>query len=182
MRSVPFIFLLLFSISLHANVDEKLSELQKAISENQYSRAKKLFDNDISGLIDQKFFLELSYYIPYAGYIADHFGENGMNAVENLRDFIITGTDNLRVMRQAYLETHTYYRKRGKYQLAYDMNIIALELSHKNPDCEPREWAMIESNLGVLATELSRPDLAKSHVLRANKGFNLDPKTDMSNK
>ena len=182
MRLIAILCLLFFNIALKANVDEMLAELQQAISDDDYITAQALFTKDTTELINDKQFLELSYLIPYAGYIADHFGRDGMKAAENLRDFILNNSDNLRVKRQAYLEIHSYYRDKGKYQLAYDMNAKALDISHRIPDCEPREWAMIERNLAVIATELHQPERAKTHILKASKGFDLDPKTDESDK
>jgi CHAT domain-containing protein/tetratricopeptide (TPR) repeat protein len=182
MRLIAFISLLLLSKTLLANADEKLAELQNAISEEDYITAQKLFNKDTTELINQRNFLELSYFIPYAGYIADHFGKDGMKAVEDFRDFILNNSHNLRDQRQAFLEIHTYYRDNGKFQLAYDMNAKALEISHRIPDCEPREWAMIERNLGVIATELHQPVRAKGHALKAVKGFDLDPRTDKPDK
>jgi len=182
MRLIAFICLLLLNNALLANADEELAELQKAISDKDFITAQKLFTKDTTELINRKKFLELSYFIPYAGYIADHFGKDGMKAVEDFRDFILNSSDNLRVKRQAYLEIHTYYRDNGKYQLAYDMNAKALEISHRIPDCEPREWAMIERNLGVIATELNQSERAMAHVLRASEGYDLDPKTNKPDK
>lgn len=182
MRFIVLICLLVSNGLLLANTDEKLAELQKAVSEKEFGTAQHLFASDTAELIQQKNYFELTYFIPYAGYIADHFGKNGTKAVENFRDFILSGTNNLRDKRQAYLETHIYFRKNGNYQEAYDMNVKALEISHAISDCEPREWAMIESNLGVIASEMNKPELAKAHTLRANKGFSLDPKTDQSSK
>lgn len=182
MRFITLICLILFNTSLFADVDDTLAELQKAISEGDYSTAGRLFDKDTTELIHEKNFLDLCYFISYAGFIADHSDRNGMKAVEDFRDYILKSTDDLKARRQAYLEIHTYYRDIGKYQLAYNSNVRALEITHQIPGIEPRYWAIIERNLGVIASELNNPELAKSHILRASKGFDADPKTDESNK
>ena len=182
MKFVVVIGFVLLSNALFANVDEVLAELQKAISNNDYNTARKLFRKDTAELISQQNYLDLSYFIPYAGYIADHFHENGMKTVEDFRDYILKNSDDLNDQRQAYLEIHTYYRDNGKYQLAYNANAKALEITHQIPEIEPRYWAIIERNLGVIASDLNNPDLAKSHALRASRGFELDPKTHESDK
>ena len=182
MRLLAVIFFLTFSSVLFANVDDTLAELQKAISDGDYHKAGMLFDNDTTELIRQKNYIDLCYFIPYAGYIADHSNKNGMKAVEDFRDFILKSTGDLHAHRQAYLEIHTYYRDNGKYQLAYAMNAKALEITHQIADIEPRYWAIIERNLGVIANDLNKPNLAKAHALRASNGFNLDPKTQETDK
>ena len=182
MRLVTVICLVLFYNALFANVDDTLAELQKAISNDDYITARTLFTRDTADLISQHNYLDLCYFIPYAGYIADHFQENGTKAAEDFRDFILKSSDDLHDQRQAYLEIHSYYRATGKYQLAYNMNAKALEITHQIPNIEPRFWAIIERNLGVIAGDLNQPDLAKEHALRANKGFELDPKTQESDK
>jgi CHAT domain-containing protein len=82
-----------------------------------------------------------------------------------------------RVLRQAHLESHRYYMFAGKIQMAYDANQRALEYTFQIPDHTPQEWAIIERNLGVIATRLDNFDLARSHTLKALEGLDLDPNT-----
>ncbi|MFB6318425.1 CHAT domain-containing protein [Saccharicrinis sp. FJH54] len=180
MKTLAVICFLFVTLSGFCNVDEQLSELQKAVSEKNYRTARVLLRRDTMALRAQGNYLELSYFISYAGFIADHFGENGSKTVENMRDYILNHSQNLRDQRQAWLEIHTYYRRIGQSRKAYDANARALKISQSIKDIEPRELAMIERNLGVLASDMNEPALAKSHILRAAGQFKLDPKTDDS--
>ncbi|MFC0875285.1 CHAT domain-containing protein [Saccharicrinis sp. FJH2] len=180
MKYLAVISFLLISTAVFCNVDGQLSGLQKAVSDKDYHTARQLFQEDTSALIAEQNFLDLSYFISYAGYIADYFKEDGRKTVENMRDFILDHSENQRDKRQAWLEIHTYYRNKGKLQEAYDANAKALEISRRIEDIEPRELAMIEQNLGVIASEMNQLSLAKSHILKAANDFEKDPKTDES--
>ena len=66
--------------------------------------------------------------------------------------------------------------------MAYDANQKALELTYEISDYTPSEWAIIEQNLGVIATRLDNFSLARSHTLKALEGLNLDPNTSQQSR
>jgi CHAT domain-containing protein len=179
-------FCLLFCFLLHFaclgnDVDKELGEIQQALAENRVSDAHQLLETYTNSYIQAKDFLNLSYFIPYTGYVADKRGLNGISSVDELLDFIHTQSQDPRVLRQAHLEIHTYYVEAGKYQLAYEANERALEYTFLIQDHKPAEWAVIESNLGVISNYLGKPDQAKYHTFRAMEGYNQDPNPPKEN-
>lgn len=186
MRFRVFIWLLILIMPavLFAQVDGQLSEIQSKLSENVANEAKQLFNQYSNSYLERKDFLNLAYFIPYAGYIAEKEASNqeGIEAAENLLNLILQNTEDLRVRRQAHLEIHTYYLAAGKNQLAYEANQKALDYTFMIPNHRPEEWAIIERNLGVISNFLGFPDKAKSHTFRALKGFEQDPETSKESK
>ncbi|MCC5930674.1 MAG: CHAT domain-containing protein [Cyclobacteriaceae bacterium] len=162
-------------------VDNQLEEIQKKLTEGRINEAHGLFEANTKTYIRAEDFLNLSYFIPYAGYIDDRRSLNGIKAAEDLLNFIASQSTDPRVLRQAWLEIHTYYVEAGKYQAAYEACEKALAYTLEITDHKPSEWAMIESNLGVIANYLGKPDLAKHHTFRAMEGYNLDPNPPKEN-
>jgi CHAT domain-containing protein len=160
-------------------VDERLAEVQKAINENKVDSASILFDFHVNFYIKNDDYLNLSYFVPHAGFIGNKQSnmQYGLDQVQFWLDFISNKSNDPRVLRQAHLESHRYYMFAGKIQMAYDANQMALELTYKIPDHAPSEWAIIEQNLGVIATRLDNFPLARSHTLKALEGLDLDPNT-----
>jgi CHAT domain-containing protein len=180
----PICLLLCFLIHLVClgnDVDKELGEIQEALAENRISDAGRLLEAYKKAYINAKDYLNLSYFIPYTGYVADKRGLNGIIAAEESLNFIENQTQNPRVLRQAHLEIHTYYVEAGKYQLAYEANERALEYTFLIQDFKPAEWAVIESNLGVISNYLGKPDQAKYHTFRAMEGYNQDPNPPKEN-
>jgi CHAT domain-containing protein len=180
----PFLIFLFFVTQLTSwgnQVDSELGGIQKALAENRIREAEKLLEGYTKEYIDAQDFLNLSFFIPYAGYVADKNGKNGMDASQKLLLFIENHSKDPRVLRQSYLEIHTYYVEAGKYQLAYEANEKALVFTMLMPDYKPSEWAVIESNLGVISNYLGKPDQAKRHTFRAMDGYNQDPNPPKEN-
>ncbi|WP_158856032.1 CHAT domain-containing protein [Lunatibacter salilacus] len=165
------------------DVDAQLSSIQKALSDEDPVLAKSIFDRETEPYISNRDFLNLSYFIPFAGYIADaEMGsQSGMDAVHYWLDFIKKESSDPRELRQAYLEIHTYYIKAGKPAMAYEANETALAYTNQIPDHRPAEWAVIESNLGVISNQMGNPEKARSHTLKAKEGYEQDPKTSPVN-
>jgi len=165
------------------DIDAQLAAIQKALSEENVGLAKSIFEKETQTYITERDFLNLSYFIPYAGYIADaeNKGKTGMDAVHYWLDFIKKQTNDPRNLRQAYLEIHTYYIKAGKQAMAYEANEIALVYTRQIPDHRPAEWAVIESNLGVIANLMGNPEKARQHTLKAKEGYEQDPETSPVN-
>lgn len=65
--------------------------------------------------------------------------------------------------------------------MAYEANETALDYTYQIPDHRPEEWALIESNLGVIANQMGNPEKARSHTLKAKEGYEQDPKTSPVN-
>lgn len=165
------------------DIDAQLSAIQKALSEEDFALAQGLLEKETETYIDKKDFLNLSYFIPFAGDIAAaKFGQQGgMDAVHYWLDFIRKESDDPRDLRQAYLEIHTYYIKAGKPAMAYEANETALAYTYQIPDYRPAEWAVIESNLGVIANQMGNPEKARHHTLKAKEGYDQDPETSPVN-
>ena len=179
---IVLIFLPLFLFG--QTVDERLAEVQKAINENKMDSASILFDIHTDFYIKNADYLNLSYFVPLAGFIGNKQStmEYGMDQVQFWIDFISNKSNDPRVLRQAHLESHRYYMFAGKIQMAYDANQKALELTYEISDYTPSEWAIIEQNLGVIATRLDNFSLARSHTLKALEGLNLDPNTSQQSR
>lgn len=166
------------------SVDDRLQEIEAALSEENTPLAAALFERYTRDYISDQDYLSLSYFIPRSGFIA-HRRDNvdaGMESVRHWLEYIQSQTNDPRVLRQAHLESHTFYIFAGKYQMAYDANKTALDYTFKIPDYAPSEWALIESNLGVIANYLGKSDLARSHTLKAKKGLDEDPNTSPVNR
>lgn len=165
-------------------VDAQLAAIQTHLAEEEITQAEKLFDQYTQAYLEKGDYLNLAYFIPYAGYIAaqKYSTDAGIAAAEKWLDLIMEKSTKARDHRQAYLEIHTYYLEAGKHQMAYDANQKALEYTYQMPDYRGEEWAIIERNLGVIAALLGSPDLAKQHSLRAHRGFEEDPKTSAVSK
>ncbi|PRY89864.1 CHAT domain-containing protein [Mongoliibacter ruber] len=160
-------------------IDERLAEVQKAVNEENLDRAVKLFDTHTNHYINNSDYLNLSYFVPFAGFIGNKQKDMqyGMEKMTYWLDFVSEKSQDPRVLRQAHLESHRYYLFVGKIKLAYDANSMALNFTFQIPDHTPSEWAIIERNLGVLATRLDNFDLARAHTLKALEGFDNDPNT-----
>lgn len=160
-------------------VDAQLAAIQAHLSEGGNAQAEKLFENYTQEYLEKEDFLNLAYFIPYAGYIAQQKASTvaGIAASEKWLNLVKEKSSQPRELRQAYLEIHTYYLEAGKNQMAYDANLKALEYTYKMPDYRGEEWAIIERNLGVIAALLGSPNLAKEHALRAHRGVEEDPQT-----
>lgn len=165
------------------DVDAQLSSIQKALSDENTALAKSIFDKETEVYISNGDFLNFSYFIPFAGYIADaeKGSQSGMDAVHYWLDFIKKESSDPRDLRQAYLEIHTYYIKAGKPGMAYEANETALAYTYQIPDHRPAEWAVIESNLGVIANQMGNPEKARAHTLKAKEGYEQDPETSPVN-
>ncbi|EOZ96059.1 hypothetical protein A33Q_2652 [Indibacter alkaliphilus LW1] len=176
--------LLLAGMQSDKPVDAQLAAIQAYLSEVQTQQAEKLFEKYTQEYLEQSDYLNLAYFIPYAGYIAQQKESTtaGIEAAENWLNLIREKTNEARSLRQAYLEIHTYYLEAGKTQMAYDANLKALEYTYQMPDYRGEEWGIIEKNLGVIASLLGSPELAKSHSLKAHKGFEEDPLTSAVSK
>lgn len=183
------LLLLLFGIvlmpfpALPQDVDAQLAAIQKALSEEDIELAQRLFEKETESYLSNRDFLNLSYFIPFAGRIANakNGGTAGMEAVHYWLDYIRKESDDPRDLRQAYLEIHTYYIEAGKLTMAYEANETALDYTYQIPDHRPEEWALIESNLGVIANQMGNPEKARSHTLKAKKGYEQDPETSPVN-
>ncbi|WP_194973452.1 CHAT domain-containing protein [Aquiflexum lacus] len=164
---------------LGQTVDERLAQVQKAINEDKLDSAIIFFDTHTNFYIKNADYLNLSYFVPLAGFIGNKQKDMqyGMDRVQYWLNFLSGKTQDPRVLRQAHLESHRYFMFAGKIQMAYDANQRALDFTNKIPDHTPSEWAIIERNLGVLATQLNDFALARAHTLKALEGFNLDPNT-----
>jgi CHAT domain-containing protein len=175
-----FIGLILFPLFLFGQtVDERLAEVQKAINEDKLDSAVIFFNTHTDFYIQNTDYLNFSYFVPLAGFIGNKQRDMqyGMDQVQYWLDFIGKKSQDPRVLRQAHLESHRYFMFAGKIQMAYDANQRALDLTYQIPDHTPSEWAIIERNLGVLATQLNDFGLARSHTLKALEGFDTDPNT-----
>ncbi|WP_373496123.1 tetratricopeptide repeat protein, partial [Aquiflexum sp.] len=160
-------------------VDERLAEVQKAVNEDKLDSAVFFFDSHTKYYIENADYLNLSYFVPLAGFIGNKQKDMqyGMDRVQYWLDFIGKKSQDPRVLRQAHLESHRYYMFAGKMQMAYDANQRALDLTYKIPDHTPSEWAIIERNLGVIATRMDNLETARNHTLKALEGFDIDPNT-----
>src|SRR5690606_31514884 len=165
-------FAFLMSGVFYAQVDEQLAAIQRTLSENSPDEAKQLFDKSTASYMEHKDYLNLAYFIPYAGYIAEKAAssQEGIKAAEDFLNLILKSSENPRVRRQAYLEIHTYYLSAGNNQSAYEANQEALKYTFQMPNYRPEEWAIIERNLGVIANFLGFPDKAKRHTFKALEG------------
>ncbi|MGY6522186.1 MAG: CHAT domain-containing protein [Mongoliitalea sp.] len=166
------------------SVDVQIAAIQSQLSDNNVRQAQLLFDQYTQALKAKKDYLNLSYFIPYAGYIAEKKGSSvdGLEAAESLLQHIVDNSSSSRDHRQAHLEIHTYFIAVGKTQAAYDANLRALEYTYQMPDYRGEEWGLIERNLGVIATSMGSPDRAKEHTLRAWQAFESDPRTSEESK
>lgn len=186
MKRLLIIWIGIAFLPIHAiaqDVDAQLASIQKALSDENTVLAKSIFEKQTDLYISIRDFLNLGYFIPFAGYIADaeKGDKSGMDAVHYWLDFIKQESSDPRDLRQAYLEIHTYYIKAGKAAMAYEANERALAYTYQIPDHRPAEWAVIESNLGVIANQMGNPDKARSHTLKAKKGYEQDPETSPVN-
>ena len=177
-------FAFLISGVFYAQVDEQLAAIQRTLSENSPDEAKQLFDKSTASYMEHKDYLNLAYFIPYAGYIAEKVAssQEGIKAAEDFLNLILKSSEDPRVRRQAYLEIHTYYLSAGNNQSAYEANQEALKYTFQMPNYRPEEWAIIERNLGVIANFLGFPDKAKRHTFKALEGFEQDPETSKESK
>ncbi|MFN3997527.1 CHAT domain-containing protein [Algoriphagus sp.] len=176
---LSFLWIILPILLFGQTVDERLAEVQKAINKDKLDSAVILFDTHTSYYIGNYDFLNLSYFVPMAGFIGNKQNdmEFGMARVRFWLDFLGKKSQDPRVLRQAHLESHRYFMFAGKIQMAYDANKKALALTYQIPEHTPSEWAIIERNLGVIATRLNDFGLARSHTLKALEGFDNDPNT-----
>lgn len=179
MRAFLYIsFLTIFATyqSAYGQVDETLSAIQRALSEGNVQEAQHIFDEETRLFLREGDYLNLSYFIPYAGRIVDsrEGPGKGIKAAESWLETILSKSKDPRDRRQAYLEVHTYYLAAGLNTLAYDANQKALEYTYQIPDHRPAEWAIIESNLGVIANLMGDFSVGKAHAFRALNGYNKD--------
>lgn len=182
MKAIAIIVFLITSLTCFGNqVDKELGEIQKALSDGNAIEAKRLFEKYSHNYIQSEDFINASYFIPYAGYVNEKLSSNGIQSAEDLLNLITSRSAEYRVLRQAWLEIHTYFVEAGKYQLAYEACEKALAFTFNINDHKASEWAMIESNLGVIANYLGKPDLAKQHTFRAMEGYNQDPNPPKEN-
>src|SRR5690554_4355522 len=159
MKAVLIASLLLIPVWVFGqSVDDRLKEIEQALSEENTPLAAALFERYTRDYISDQDYLNLSYFIPQSGFIA-HMRDNvdaGMESVSYWLEYIQSQTNDPRILRQAHLESHTFYLFAGKYQMAYDANKTALDYTFKIPDYTSSEWALIESNLGVIANYLGK--------------------------
>ncbi|UJP65910.1 CHAT domain-containing protein [Mongoliitalea daihaiensis] len=176
---IGLIWIFLPILLLGQTIDERLAQVQKSINEDKLDSAIIFFDTYTNLYIKNADYLNLSYFVPLAGFIGNKQKDiqYGMDRVQYWLDFLSGKTQDPRVLRQAHLESHRYFMFAGKIQMAYDANKRALDFTNKIPDHTPSEWAIIERNLGVLATQLNDFALARTHTLKALEVFDLDPNT-----
>ncbi|WP_373520817.1 CHAT domain-containing protein [Aquiflexum sp.] len=176
---IGFLWIFLPILLFGQTVDERLAEVQKAINEDNLDSAIIFFDTHTNFYNKNADYLNLSYFVSLAGFIGNKQKdmEYGMDRVQFWMDLIGKKSQDPRVLRQAHLESHQYFMFAGKMQMAYEANQSALDLTYKIPDHTPSEWAMIERNLGVIATRMDNLETARNHTLKALEGFDLDPNT-----
>ncbi|WP_114748199.1 CHAT domain-containing protein [Pleomorphovibrio marinus] len=179
-----FCFTLYTGFAQEYPIDQKLSGIEGALSEAAFQRALEMLEKEAQFLRKEKDWLNLTYLIPYAGRIADKLeGEKrGVGLVQEWVKEVLTVADDLRAHRQAHLESQTYFDHVGLYELAYKANEEALSITLLITDHRPAQWAVIESNLGVIANKMGNPELAKKHTLKALEGYEQDPDTTEENR
>ncbi|SHN33918.1 CHAT domain-containing protein [Cyclobacterium lianum] len=186
MKSLITLFgclVILLEGAIAQDIDAELAAIQKALTEEDLSLAQARLDQATAYYLAREDFLNLSYFIPFAGTIAEaRFGQQkGLEAARYWLDRIVKESDDPRDLRQAYLEIHTYFIKAGKPALAYEANETALTYTYQIADHRPAEWALIESNLGVIANQMGNPEKARKHTLKAKEGYEQDPETSPVN-
>lgn len=81
-------------------IDERLAEVQKAVNEENLDRAVKLFDTHTNHYINNSDYLNLSYFVPFAGFIGNKQKDMqyGMEKMTYWLDFVSEKSQDPRVL------------------------------------------------------------------------------------
>jgi CHAT domain-containing protein/tetratricopeptide (TPR) repeat protein len=149
-----------------------VSDIEKAIQENEYIKADSLLNNSATYFISQKNYDTLLHLIPLAGKIAN--GKQGADkaaaAVMSFIDQIKNKTSNPRLLLGAYREAAEYLGGIFQNQQGYKASEEALKYAYQVNEKDSLEIAKSEYNLGVYAHRLGNISLSQTHHRRA---FNI---------
>lgn len=160
-----------------------LKQLDGLLQHQKYTEAQAFTKKNISLLKNQKSYFLLTDYIYYTGKIEQQLQNQTIatQLAKQLVQTITTGTDSVKVLRQAHLNLAMYYEFIGDSQNAYDSDIKALEYTKKWKEATPEHFGLIESNLSVLANRKGAISISIKHAKNALKLFESYPKTEKKN-
>lgn len=178
-----FVLLVLFlGVSSYSQDRGKGSKkLDKLITEKEFVKADSVLNATIAQLNNKKDYLYLCDMIFYVGKLSlekHHDKTLATTAVTSFMNTISIATDSAKVRRQVELGAASFYELIGNSQKAYECNLAALKWTHKWKKATGADYGKIQNNLGVLADRTGDMTLALSHVRKAMRYFESDPKTD----
>ncbi|MEY8849340.1 CHAT domain-containing protein [Psychroserpens sp. XS_ASV72] len=171
--------LLTLDISAQNEPDSALQQLDKLISDEKYSEAETILDQNITTLLSQKRYYELADYVYYLGTI--NLELKGSTIAETkvlgLLKQIKSLTEDPKALRQFHLEVGSFYETLGNSDTAISHNIQALDYTSKMPDAPGQLFGLIQSNLGVFYTRIGNLEKAIEYHSKATKSFLSDETT-----
>lgn len=184
--SKAFTLLLLALVSLVGLVhgqnttEQNLKQLDKFLAEGNLKSAKAFTTKQIDSLIAKKEFIKVADYVYYLGKIDSKLNGNSSayKVITNFETKIKSLTDNKKALRQLALETGSFYESIGDSETAKNYNLNALELTKQMPNASGRDYALVQSNLGVFYSRLGDIPKGTEYHRKALKSLQSDTDSD----
>ena len=183
-KAITLLLLALVSLigSIHGQntTEQNLKHLDKLLAEDNLISAKAFTEKHIDSLIVNEEFIEVADYVYYLGKIAYKINGNtsAKNAIEDLETKIKSLTNNKKVLRQLALETGSFYESIGDSDTAKNYNLKALEYTNQMPNASGRDFALVQSNLGVFYSRLGNIPKGTEYHRKALKSLQSDADSD----
>ena len=166
-------------IGAQNDTNTSLQQLDRLISENNYTEANTLVEQSIESLISEERFYDVADYMYYLGKITSEL--EGVNTSEttilNLLHRVNSLTDDPKALRQMHLEIGSFYETIGNTNAAIKNNLKALEYTKSMPDASGQLFGLIQSNLGVFHSRIGQLEKAIEYHSAATKSYLSDGTT-----
>ncbi|MEL6254324.1 MAG: CHAT domain-containing protein [Bacteroidota bacterium] len=171
--------LILFSCFLSGQNGPWLKALEEALGEKNSSLAEQLLGEQISHYWEEKNFDSLSYYPPYVGRVG-LLSKDADAAAADCLDFVRrleSSTQDASVLRQAWLESSSFFEIIGKTSEAFEQNKTALAYTEKWKEARGENYGLVYANMGTYSSRLGDLSNASKYYHEALRQYLSDPKT-----